>query len=278
MGVWVRWAPRVARPCQGLSLRAAFGEVRAHCCVCALSRLGLCRRQAISRLCGLMPSAVVFVCTLLVACEATASSTVAALYSNRTSGASREALENAFKEVYDHFAGTFDTSLYERFASEINGSLEQYRQSSAYNAYALYPTAPHCDRGVAAPASATPVGGVSAYPGGVVGRVFGFDFGKELLDLSEKANGPASAGLIAPMALTRQALSTGMGLVQSSIAAMLHVVPPLVPPPLWNNQPMTCVPMASGHNCFGAVAYPITMADFVLADVQYCSLLPWLAV
>ena len=215
-----------------------------------------------------MPSAVSVACVLLAASKATASSAkVAALFSNETSGVDREALEKAFKDVYGHFSNTFDISLYEGFASNINSSLELYKGTPAYTAYALYPTAPHCDRGVAAPASATPVSGVSAYPGGVVGRVFGFDFGKELLELSEHANGPASAGLIAPMALSKQALSTGMGLVQSSIAAMLHVVPPLVPPPLWNNQPMTCVPMVSGHNCFGAVTYPITMADFVLSDV-----------
>ncbi|CAK0810185.1 unnamed protein product, partial [Prorocentrum cordatum] len=44
-------------------------------------------------------------------------------------------------------------------------------------------------------------------------------------------------------------------------------VPPLVPPPIWDNQPLPCAPMVTGHNCFGAVLYPITMADFVLADV-----------
>ena len=221
-----------------------------------------------------MLSAVAVACALLMSREAVAaSSRVAALYSSGAPGASREALETAFKEVYDHFSGTFDTSLYEQFANQINGSLELYRRSPVYTAYALHPTAPHCDRGIATPVSARPVGGVSAYPGGVVGRVFGFDFGKQLLELSEEANGPASAGLIAPMALSKQALSTGMGLVQSSIAAMLHVVPPLVPPPLWNNQPMTCVPMVSGHNCFGAVTYPITMSDFVLADVGSCTAL-----
>ena len=58
-----------------------------------------------------------------------------------------------------------------------------------------------------------------------------------------------------------------MGLVQAAVATMVHVVPPLVPPPAWNNQPLSCAPMASGHNCFGSVTHPITMADFMLADV-----------
>jgi len=41
------------------------------------------------------------------------------------------------------------------------------------------------------------------------------------------------------------------------------IVPRVVPP----FQPLTCVPMVTGHNCFGAVLYPITMSDFVIADV-----------
>jgi len=72
------------------------------------------------------------------------------------------------------------------------------------------------------------VRGLSAFPGGVVGRVFAFDFGKHLFDLNQQAEGPAAAGLITLMALASQALSTGMGLIQSTIASSVHVVPPLI--------------------------------------------------
>merc|ERR1711976_1063247 len=58
-----------------------------------------------------------------------------------------------------------------------------------------------------------------------------------------------------------------MGMVQSMVAAALDIVPPLIPPPIWNNMPLPCAPMITGHNCFGAVLYPITMADFTIADV-----------
>merc|ERR1719460_1003026 len=51
------------------------------------------------------------------------------------------------------------------------------------------------------------------------------------------------------------------------MSSIIHTVPPLVPPPAWNNKPLPCAPMITGHNCFGAVLYPITMADFVIADV-----------
>jgi len=84
------------------------------------------------------------------------------------------------------------------------------------------------------------------------------------------------------------ALGMGMGMVQSIVAAVLDIVPPLIPPPIWNNMPLPCAPMITGarlwmhlvcvcpclphprgqgHNCFGAVLYPITMADFTIADV-----------
>ena len=190
------------------------------------------------------------------------SSFVASLYANGT-----KELDDTFQAVYAHFANTFDAQLYDEYVDKFGQSLGQYRASEAFNAYKYAPTAPHCDKGVAMTAPPVNVHGMSAFPGGVVGRVFSFDFGKHLFDLSQDAQGPAASGLITPMALTAQALSTGMGLVQSTIASTVHVVPPLVPPPMWNNQPLTCAPMVSGHNCFGAVLHPITMADFIIADV-----------
>jgi len=190
------------------------------------------------------------------------SSLVASLYANGT-----DELDETFKAVYSHFATTFDSELYDEFVGMFGKGVEQYKASEAYNAYRYAPTVPHCDKGISMTAPPANVHGMSAYPGGVVGRVFAFDFGKHLFDLSQEAEGPAAAGLITPMALASQALSTGMGLVQSTIASTLHVVPPLIPPPMWNNQPLTCAPMVSGHNCFGAVLYPITMADFMIADV-----------
>merc|ERR1711904_16784 len=74
-------------------------------------------------------------------------------------------------------------------------------------------------------------------------------------------------GIGPPLAIGMQALGMGMGMVQSIVASILDVVPPLIPPPAWNNMPLPCAPMITGHNCFGAVLYPITMADFVIGDV-----------
>merc|ERR1712194_703586 len=112
-----------------------------------------------------------------------------------------------------------------------------------------------------------PVKAVAPFPGGVTQNSYGSDFAKHVYELGMEAQGPAAAGLVPVSALTSQSLSLGMGMLQSVVAGLVHTIPPLVPPPAWNNQPLPCVPMGTGHNCFGAVLYPITMADFVIADV-----------
>ena len=71
-----------------------------------------------------------------------------------------------------------------------------------------------------------------------------------------------------------QDLEIGAGLSQATLRSRVaHGIPPPIPPPTWNNEPlqlvvwmvlscwrirlpMTCflsVPMVSGHNCFGSV-------------------------
>ena len=188
-------------------------------------------------------------------------SKVAALSPNGTAE-----VEAAFQHAYAHFANAFDYDMYGRLVADFERGVSRYNMSKAMRADIGGTVVPHCDKGVVR-TDVAHVSGVAAFPGGAVGSVFSFDLGKRLLDLSEHARGPASASLVAPMVLSSQALSTGMGLVQATVAAMIHVVPPLVPPPAWNNQPLSCAPMVSGHNCFGSVLYPITMADFMISDV-----------
>ena len=186
---------------------------------------------------------------------------VAVLFPNGTGE-----VDDAFRSVYSHFADSFDHEMYASKVADFEAGLLRYNQSSVATAFAHGSSVPHCDLGVVRHAPSA-VRGVAAFPGGAVGAVFGFDLGQKMFDLSSRVRGPASAGLVAPMALAAQSLGTGMGLVQSAVAALIHVVPPLVPPPAWNNQPLSCVPLAAGHNCFGSVTHPITMADFMMADV-----------
>ena len=89
-------------------------------------------------------------------------------------------------------------------------------------------------------------------------------------DASKKAEGASASTVGPPLAIGMQgmlvmsffsdcvqsmhaaalpALGVGMGMVQSIVAAMLDVVPPLIPPPVWNNMPLPCAPMITGA-CF----------------------------
>jgi len=177
----------------------------------------------------------------------------------------KEKLDKAFELAYKLFNNSFDFKTMKQFEKDFEVSFSHYRESDAFNAYQYYPDRPHCDKGVAS--GAHQVSGVAAYPGGITQRTLGSDLSQKLSQLSEEANGPASAGLVLPKALATQAVSMGKSLIQAVLAAIIHTVPPLIPPPVWNNMPLPCAPMVTGHNCFGAVLYPITMADFVTADV-----------
>ena len=95
---------------------------------------------------------------------------------------------------------------------------------------------------------------------------------RRLLQWRTEANGPAAAGLVAPFFARASSLEIGAGLFQATLAAALHIIPPPIPPPTWNNEPLTCgldgfvcwrirlpmtcflsVPMVSDHNYFGSV-------------------------
>ena len=106
------------------------------------------------------------------------------------------------------------------------------------------------------------------FPGGILNRVFGFDLGKYALNqLQERATDGSNTGSIAPQMLMMLAIQSTVGMIQTIISDVLVVVPPLIPPPIWINQPLPCLPMVTGHNCFGAILYPITLADFTIASV-----------
>jgi len=183
------------------------------------------------------------------------------LFANGTAEANK-----AFLSVYKHFEDTFDYKLYDHFLSELRKGEKSMRERDAYSSYSYYPKGPHCDKG-RRPSQVIAPKAVAAFPGGSVKRLYGFDFGKMAFDVTKKAQGAEGAAVGPPLAIGTQALGMGMGMVQSVVAAVMDVVPPLIPPPAWNNMPLPCAPMITGHNCFGAVLYPITMADFMIADV-----------
>jgi len=111
-----------------------------------------------------------------------------------TNGTAKE--EAAFHKVYNHFLETFDFKTYARSLAMLEAGLQSYKQSDAYTAYTTIPGQPHCDTGALGPKllRANTVKGVSAFPGGSLKKLFGFDFSKMMFDLTQKAQGPSSAG------------------------------------------------------------------------------------
>lgn len=88
---------------------------------------------------------------------------------------------------------------------------------------------------------------------GVTQKAFGTDLSKTMLGLGQSAQGPAGAAAVLPVAAAGQGLSMGAGLVQTVLAAVIHIVPPLIPPPVWINKPLPCAPMVR-RRCF-AIAW-----------------------
>ena len=54
---------------------------------------------------------------------------------------------------------------------------------------------------------------------------------------------------------------------QTVSAIVTQILPMNIPPPIWNNLPLPCVPMVTGSNCFGAIIYPITLSDSIMANI-----------
>ena len=110
-----------------------------------------------------------------------------------TNGTAKE--EKAFRRVYDHFLETFDFKAYARSLVMLETGLQSYKKSDAYTAYTTIPGQPHCDTGALGPkllrANAVKA---SAFPGGSLKKLFGFDFSKMMFDLTQKAQGPSAAG------------------------------------------------------------------------------------
>lgn len=153
---------------------------------------------------------------------------------------------------------------------EIESSAGSFLQSRAATAYKTIPNQPVCAGGAVSKAVAPTA--VSAYPGGVAKRLFGFDLTKLMTGLASKAQGPAAAAAGIPGMLALQSLTNGAGLTKSILNVVLQVVPPMIPPPVWNNQPLPCVPLVVGKNCLGATPYLIPIADLMTADTTDAAL------
>lgn len=156
-----------------------------------------------------------------------------------------EGAAEVFTAFYEDALAGFDVKAHDQLEKETILASKLY--SSFARAYTTVPAA-GCESPGGPPMEINKA--IAPFPGGPIAKVF--------------VQNAVADGL--PGMLVQQALANGMGLIKAVLSVVLQIVPPLIPPPVWINQPLTCMPMVTGSNCLGAVLYPITAADFVTAD------------
>lgn len=169
-------------------------------------------------------------------------------------------VDSSFAQVFAQFEHAFNNEQHQSFLESFDRLLDS-------NQYSGFANAPVCDN--AAPnALAVRASGaqIKTFPGGVTGRLLNFDLSKLADKLADRATSSAGASGGIGGVIAMQGLMTASTLIQGLVSSALHVIPPQIPPPAWNNQPLTCMPMVTGHNCFGAVFHPITASDFALSS------------
>lgn len=156
-------------------------------------------------------------------------------------------IDEAFNIVYNHFGSSFDYKLYSHLMNEAHRSVRQSPLESI-----SYASHPHCDASLADTSTNNleQITSMVTYPGGSYGKLFGIDHSSLMTRSGKK--------VLVPEKMTKQGLDTALASAESLIGIILSVVPP-------KDKPLPCVPMVVGHNCFGSVLYPITLADFALA-------------
>lgn len=188
---------------------------------------------------------------------------------------SSEALSvnEAVKTAYNAFDRNFPHHRFGVFLEEFDESLRKYANTSASTAYDTIEGQWRCPSpklstdmlNIGKNKRLTPVPGTSV-------PVMAMTQVGNVVDQLSNAAGPAAAQIPGIASLAKAALTQVKGVLQTVAAVVATDVPPTIPPPAWNNMPFPCMPMVTGHNCFGAVLYPITIGDFIMADVTDAAL------
>ncbi|KJP87859.1 hypothetical protein AK88_02463 [Plasmodium fragile] len=193
---------------------------------------------------------------------------------------------DTFLTLYESALSHFDVDGYSVFMQEVlaqrrsnekAGEGKRGRKNSRKSH-------PHCDRGGRSGAGRDGAGrdGVARdgvmkgsgwttnnieYPGGAIRSAYGSNLSKWMKDSLEDIESPASIKEPGLANMLIQSLTMVKGLIQSVASSVVDIVPPLIPPPVWINRPLPCLPMVTGKNCLGSILYPITAAEFVTADI-----------
>ncbi|CBZ53482.1 hypothetical protein NCLIV_032690 [Neospora caninum Liverpool] len=169
-----------------------------------------------------------------------------------------------FKQLYDSALELFDIEGYNWLMNKVMDEGQSLRFTQALAKTDI--SQPHCDKGENT--HAEPVERQAEFPGGPARNAFGFDLTKWMTGLLGRAQSEAGSKVPALSTMSMMSMTMLKGLIQSVAAAVIDVVPPFIPPPVWILRPLPCLPMLTGANCLGSVLYPITMSEFTTADVS----------
>lgn len=165
--------------------------------------------------------------------------------------------DHVLAETYKSFDAAFPHHVYGEFLNNFDAGLNQYTESGAYTGYSTIAGQARCDAGRLSNETASLL----------ASNIKGMNLAAKAAAQFSSANGPAAAQVPGIGLLAKTAMQQVKGVVQTVVATVATDVPPMIPPPAWNNMPFPCMPMVTGHNCAGAVMYPITVGDFILADM-----------
>lgn len=176
-------------------------------------------------------------------------------------GSANESIVNEVLKFVHEMNRTFNHS-------NIASLLQTEQVEPSYEEYADASGNPHCDVTSEGPRTVTRV--VRSKNSNVfnkIPKIPTFDLTKIMMDQLDKATSAATAQGSSSSMVAMIGMMMVKDMVQSAVATGAAIIPMGIPPPVWNLRPFPCLPMVAGSNCFGAVLYPITFADSVIADV-----------
>lgn len=179
--------------------------------------------------------------------------------------------KETFVQLYDSALEHFDIDGYSFLMETI--MQKNYGDRFTQKVKKMNESYAHCDMGSNTGRSKRKGGSTNVtgpdpiYPGGPVRATYGTNLSKWMKESLENVESAESMQVAGLSNLVRQSLTMVKGLIQSVASSVVDIVPPLIPPPVWINRPLPCLPMVTGKNCLGSILYPITAAEFVTADI-----------
>ncbi|CRG94447.1 conserved Plasmodium protein, unknown function [Plasmodium gallinaceum] len=174
-----------------------------------------------------------------------------------------------FLELYKSALSNFDVDGYTFLMEKI--MQKEYNERFTQKIKKLNESYAHCDKGIyeknRQKKEKKKVDQNILYPGGPIRSTYGNNLSKWMKDSLENIETPESIKEPGLANMVMQSLTMVKGLIQSVASSVVDIVPPLIPPPVWINRPLPCLPMVTGKNCLGSILYPITAAEFITADI-----------